>query len=112
MASIRKSMRNSLKRLKKDDSKTSLMSKVLRSLFATGVFVAPMALAETAEAAGDIQRIGNTENLMQNGKANIYAEQVNAANSVGLNRFSKFNVENGELVNKQINAVLFFQVSW
>ena len=71
--------------------------KVLRSVLAAGFAVLPF-FANEAFAAGEITRLTDTgNNLMQNGKADIYAESVSG--DVGLNRFQSFKVDKNELAN-------------
>ena len=70
--------------------------KVLRSVLAAGFAVLPF-FATEAFAAGEITRVNDSNNLMQNGKADIYAESVSG--NVGLNRFQSFKVEKNELAN-------------
>lgn len=72
--------------------------KVLRSVLAAGFAVLPF-FATEAFAAGEITRanINDHHNLMQNGKADIYAEY--ASGDVGMNRFQSFKVDKNELAN-------------
>lgn len=77
-------------------AKTVDRLKVLRSVLAAGFAVLPF-FANEAFAAGEITRVNDGNNLMQNGKADIYAESVSG--DVGLNRFQSFNVEKNELAN-------------
>lgn len=86
--------------------KKELRSQVLRSVMAFGVAVTSwMGMTEALEA-GNITRVDDTnKNLMQNGKADIFAES--ASGSVGLNKFKDFNVDSNELANlyfKQENS--------
>ena len=86
--------------------KKELRSQVLRSVMALGVAVTSwMGMTEALEA-GNITRVNDTnKNLMQNGKADIFAES--ASGSVGLNKFRDFNVGSNELANlyfKQENS--------
>lgn len=72
--------------------------KILRSVLAAGFAVLPF-FANEAFAAGEITRanINVHPNLMQNGRADIYAEY--ASGDVGLNRFQSFKVDKNELAN-------------
>lgn len=57
-------------------------------------------VAEAAEGENGIVRVGSTDKLMDStGVANIYAEEISAAGSVGLNRFTHFDVTNGQTAN-------------
>lgn len=77
---------------------TLLKRRVLRSVMALGFAVTSWAGVSDVQAAGTITRVnGKEENLMQNGKADIFAEA--ASGTVGLNRFDRFEVANQELAN-------------
>lgn len=60
-------------------------------------------VAEAAEGENGIVRVDGTNVTFENNVANIYAEEISAAGSVGLNRFTNFDVTNGQTAN------LFFQ---
>ena len=112
MSTKRKALRYGLKKQelgltsKKQSLATSM--KLLRSVLAVGFAMTPW-LGGEALAAG-IERIGNVPDTMQkfylqNGDttAHIYAEQ--ASGTVGLNRFTKFDVGANQIAN------LYFQTS-
>ncbi|MDO4177907.1 MAG: leukotoxin LktA family filamentous adhesin [Phascolarctobacterium sp.] len=100
-----KKLRKSIEASRKEAKTThaSLKDKLLRSVVAIGAFVLPWAVSQDVEAAGEIVRSDTTDNLMQNGTAEILAER--ASGTVGLNRFEKFNVQAGEIAN------LYFKTS-
>lgn len=112
MSTKRKALRYGLKKQelgltsKKQSLATSM--KLLRSVLAVGFAMTPW-LGGEALAAG-IERVGNVPDTMQkfylqNGDttAHIYAEQ--ASGTVGLNRFTKFDVGANQIAN------LYFQTS-
>lgn len=81
-------------------ARTADRLRILSSVLAAGFVVLPFFCGE-AFAAGSIVRVDSDKNLMQSGRADIYAESVHG--DVGLNRFKDFKVENQELAN------LYFQ---
>lgn len=112
MSTKRKALRYGMKKKeqtllsKKGGIATSM--KLLRSVLAVGFAMTPW-LGGEALAAG-IERVGNVPDTMQkfylqNGEttAHIYAEQ--ASGTVGLNRFTKFDVGANQIAN------LYFQTS-
>ena len=98
--------------LKNWDSKgkasKALRMQVLRCVLAVGFALSPWlggeAYAGTPEVPGPgIVRMDNTQYLNGTSTAEIYPEKVDTNNSVGLNRFTKFNVADGQIAN------LYFQ---
>ncbi len=81
-------------------ARTADRLRILSSVLAAGFVVLPFFCSE-AFAAGSIVRVDSDKNLMQSGRADIYAESVHG--DVGLNRFKDFKVGNQELAN------LYFQ---
>lgn len=81
-------------------ARTADRLRILSSVLAAGFVVLPFFCGE-AFAAGSIVRVDSDKNLMQSGRADIYAESVHG--DVGLNRFKDFKVGNQELAN------LYFQ---
>ena len=81
-------------------ARTADRLKILSSVLAAGFAVLPFFCGE-AFAAGSIVRVDSDKNLMQSGRADIYAESVHG--DVGLNCFQEFKVGNQELAN------LYFQ---
>ena len=103
MGTIRKTTRSAQKKqsLKQNDTFKEIGTKILRTVMTVG-FAMSSFMAQDAEAAGNgIVRVDGTTNLMQNGVANIYAEQVSG--QVGLNRFQYFDVSNGQTANLYFN---------
>lgn len=78
---------------------TALRLRVLRSVLAAGFALSPWLVASDAWAAGGtITRVNDKNtNLMQNGRADIYAEI--SYDNVGLNRFEQFVVGNNDIAN-------------
>lgn len=92
------------KNLGSKKEENALRMKVLRYVLAVGFVLSPWLGGEAYADAGNITFVKDQgTNLMQNGVAHIYAEQVDAANKVGFNRFQTFNVAAGEIAN------LYFQ---
>ena len=77
---------------------SKIESWLFSALAAVGIATAPVIMPEV-EAAGTIERTGSTENLMQGGKADIYAGWANTNLGVGVNSFSKYKVDVGEIAN-------------
>ena len=71
-------------------ARTADRLRILSSVLAAGFVVLPFFCGE-AFAAGSIVRVDSDKNLMQSGRADIYAESVHG--DVGLNRFKDFKVE-------------------
>ena len=92
-----KSIQNSFKRNSISETRpTTLKAKLMLSVAAIGSFFMPWGGHEVH--AGEIYRSNLIEgNLMQNGKADIYAEAT--YNKIGLNRFHDFNVDKNEIAN-------------
>ena len=85
---------------KKQMERNRLRQSVLHSMMAIGLMATSMVGVEEAQAAGTITRVDQTNaNLMQNGKADIYAETISDNGKVGLNRFDRFEVGKQELAN-------------
>lgn len=85
---------------KKQMERNRLRQSVLHSMMAIGFMATSMVGVEEAQAAGTITRVDQTNaNLMQNGKADIYAETISDNGKVGLNRFDRFEVGKQELAN-------------
>ena len=106
MTHVQKGAKYTLKNLLgKTREENDLRMKVLRYVMAVGFVLSPWLGGEAYADAGNIVRVGDAtnQNLMQNGVAHIYAEQVDTANKVGFNRFQTFNVAAGEIAN------LYFQ---
>ena len=80
-----------------------LRLKVLRSVLSVGAgfvlvpWLSGTSLAAEGAPAGNITRVGSETNLMQNNKADIYAEK--ASDGVGLNRFEQFKVGQNQIAN-------------
>lgn len=106
MGIYRKALRYGLKKRAEASqgslARTADRLKILSSVLAAGFVVLPFFCGE-AFAAGSIVRVDSDKNLMQSGRADIYAESVHG--DVGLNRFQEFKVGNQELAN------LYFQQS-
>ena len=106
MGIYRKALRYGLKKRAETSqgslARTADRLKILSSVLAAGFVVLPFFCGE-AFAAGSIVRVDSDKNLMQSGRADIYAESVHG--DVGLNRFQEFKVGNQELAN------LYFQQS-
>ena len=103
MSTVRKTTRSAQKKqsLKQNDVFKEIGTKILRTVMTVG-FAMSSFIAQDVEAAGNgIVRVDGNTNLMQNGVANIYAEQVSG--QVGLNRFQNFDVENGQIANLYFN---------
>ena len=104
MGIYRKALRYGLKKRAETSqgslARTADRLKILSSVLAAGFVVLPFFCGE-AFAAGSIVRVDSDKNLMQSGRADIYAESVHG--DVGLNRFQEFKVGNQELAN------LYFQ---
>lgn len=104
MGIYRKALRYGLKKRAEASqgslARTADRLKILSSVLAAGFVVLPFFCGE-AFAAGSIVRVDSDKNLMQSGRADIYAESVHG--DVGLNRFQEFKVGNKELAN------LYFQ---
>lgn len=104
MGIYRKALRYGLKKRAEASqgslARTADRLKILSSVLAAGFVVLPFFCGE-AFAAGSIVRVDSDKNLMQSGRADIYAESVHG--DVGLNRFQEFKVGNQELAN------LYFQ---
>ena len=100
MGIYRKALRYGLKKRAEASqgslARTADRLKILSSVLAAGFVVLPFFCGE-AFAAGSIVRVDNDKNLMQSGRADIYAESVHG--DVGLNRFQEFKVGNQELAN-------------
>lgn len=106
MGIYRKALRYGLKKRAEASqgslARTADRLKILSSVLAAGFVVLPFFCGE-AFAAGSIVRVDSDKNLMQSGRADIYAESVHG--DVGLNRFQEFKVGHQELAN------LYFQQS-
>ena len=103
MSTVRKTTRSAQKKqsLKQNDTFKEIGTKILRTVMTVG-FAMSSFIAQDVEAAGNgIVRVDGTTNLMQNGVANIYAEQVSG--QVGLNRFQYFEVGNNQTANLYFN---------
>ena len=103
MSTVRKTTRSAQKKqsLKQNDVFKEIGTKILRTVMTVG-FAMSSFIAQDVEAAGNgIVRVDGTTNLMQNGVANIYAEQVSG--QVGLNRFQYFDVGSGQTANLYFN---------
>lgn len=104
MGIYRKALRYGLKKQAEASqgslARTADRLRILSSVLAAGFVVLPFFCSE-AFAAGSIVRVDSDKNLMQSGRADIYAESVHG--DVGLNRFKDFKVGNQELAN------LYFQ---
>lgn len=104
MSIYRKALRYGLKKQAEASqgslARTADRLRILSSVLAAGFVVLPFFCGE-AFAAGSIVRVDSDKNLMQSGRADIYAESVHG--DVGLNRFKDFKVGNQELAN------LYFQ---
>lgn len=104
MGIYRKALRYGLKKRAEASqgslARTADRLKILSSVLAAGFVVLPFFCGE-AFAAGSIVRVDSDKNLMQSGRADIYAESVHG--DVGLNRFQEFKVGNKEMAN------LYFQ---
>ena len=103
MSTVRKTTRSAQKKqsLKQNDTFKEIGTKILRTVMTVG-FAMSSFIAQDVEAAGNgIVRVDGTTNLMQNGVANIYAEQVSG--QVGLNRFQYFDVGSGQTANLYFN---------
>lgn len=104
MGIYRKALRYGLKKQAEASqgslARTADRLRILSSVLAAGFVVLPFFCGE-AFAAGSIVRVDSDKNLMQSGRADIYAESVHG--DVGLNRFKDFKVGNQELAN------LYFQ---
>ena len=103
MSTVRKTTRSAQKKqsLKQNDVFKEIGTKILRTVMTVG-FAMSSFIAQGVEAAGNgIVRVDGTTNLMQNGVANIYAEQVSG--QVGLNRFQYFDVGSGQTANLYFN---------
>ena len=103
MGTIRKTTRSAQKKqsLKQNYTFKEIGTKILRTVMTVG-FAMSSFMAQDVEAAGnDIVRVDGTTNLMQNGVANIYAEQVSG--QVGLNRFEHFEVGSNQTANLYFN---------
>ena len=74
-----------------------LRLQVLRSIMALGVAVTSWLGMVDVRAEGITRVNAPKDNLMQNNRADIYAEA--ASGTVGLNRFQDFNVKNNEMAN-------------
>ena len=100
MGIYRKALRYGLKKRAEASqgslARTADRLKILSSVLAAGFVVLPFFCGE-AFAAGSIVRVDSDKNLMQSGRADIYAESVHG--DVGLNRFQEFKVGNQELAN-------------
>lgn len=100
MGIYRKALRYGLKKRAETSqgslARTADRLKILSSVLAAGFVVLPFFCGE-AFAAGSIVRVDSDKNLMQSGRADIYAESVHG--DVGLNRFQEFKVGNQELAN-------------
>lgn len=100
MGIYRKALRYGLKKRAEASqgslARTADRLKNLSSVLAAGFVVLPFFCGE-AFAAGSIVRVDSDKNLMQSGRADIYAESVHG--DVGLNRFQEFKVGNQELAN-------------
>lgn len=100
MGIYRKALRYGLKKRAEASqgslARTADRLKILSSVLAAGFVVLPFLCGE-AFAAGSIVRVDSDKNLMQSGRADIYAESVHG--DVGLNRFQEFKVGNQELAN-------------
>lgn len=100
MGIYRKALRYGLKKRAEASqgslARTADRLKILSSVLAAGFVVLPFFCGE-AFAAGNIVRMDSDKNLMQSGRADIYAESVHG--DVGLNRFQEFKVGNQELAN-------------
>ena len=100
MGIYRKALRYGLKKRAEASqgslARTADRLKILSSVLAAGFVVLPFFCGE-AFAAGSIVRVDTDKNLMQSGRADIYAESVHG--DVGLNRFQEFKVGNQELAN-------------
>ena len=87
----------------KASERNALAKKVLRYVMAVGFVLSPWlggeAYAGTPEVPG-IVRMDNTQYLNgANDVANIYPEIVDEYYQIGLNRFTKFNVADGQVAN-------------
>lgn len=87
----------------KASERNALAKKVLRYVMAVGFVLTPWlggeAFADTPKVPG-IVRVDNTQYLDGTSNvADIYPEKINTEYSVGLNRFQKFMVENGQTAN-------------
>lgn len=85
--------------------KKQMQMKVLGTALAMGMLSFPVSIVHAADG-GNITRVGATgddANLMKDGIANIYPEAVSAAGRVGLNRFTDFDIKNGEIANLFFN---------
>lgn len=100
MGIYRKALRYGLKKRAEASqgslARTADRLKILSSVLAAGFVVLPFFCGEVF-AAGSIVRVDSDKNLMQSGRADIYAESVHG--DVGLNRFQEFKVGNQELAN-------------
>lgn len=100
MGIYRKALRYGLKKRAEASqgslARTADRLKILSSVLAAGFVVLPFFCGE-AFAAGSIVRVDSDKNLMQSGRADVYAESVHG--DVGLNRFQEFKVGNQELAN-------------
>lgn len=88
----------------KASERNALAKKVLRCVLAVGFVLSPW-LGGEAYAEGNITYVGtNQPNLIgSDGKAHIFAQDVDSTGKVGLNHFQTFNVVDGEVAN------LYFQ---
>ena len=104
MTHLQKDSRNTHKDLVGKRAENSLRMKVLRYVLAVGFVLSPW-LGGEAHAAGNITYVGtNQPNLIgSDGKAHIFAQDVDSTGKVGLNHFQTFNVVDGEVAN------LYFQ---
>ena len=97
------SNRNSLRTIKggtfSSKRGSELPRKIMRSLLAAGVTLAPVwgQSALAAAPTGNIVRTGTSNNLLVNNKAEIFAERANGG--VGLNRFETFSLGNNQIAN-------------
>lgn len=94
------------RQLARNASKSVTKTKVLSTMLALGVAMAPWGIrpADAAEGDNGIVRVGSTENLMKDNIAKIYAEQKYANGNVGLNRFKYFDVKNNQIANLYFNV--------
>ena len=104
MSRKRKAIKSGQKNLDSNQVQDNgLRLKVLRSVLSVGAgFVLVPWLSGTSLAAegapdGSITRVGSETNLMQNNRADIYAEK--ASGGVGLNRFEQFKVGQNQIAN-------------
>ena len=104
MTRLQKDSMNTYKNLIGKRAENSLRMKVLRYVMAVGFVLSPWLGGEAYADPGNITFVNDkSTNLMQNGKAHIYAQNVDTNSSVGLNRFQDFKVVPTEIAN------LYFQ---